>query len=292
MPADQHNDLALLPWLLPAAARPHLLCLLHFAAAARRLVDAPCGDASERLTRLRALDPVRHPHAPAEIVIPGDAPADGAPADEAIRAAGVLARSIAATGVPGQHVRHLLQACEREASGWSAETWSDLLVHGRFAAASIGRHALAVLGEDAARAGPATDALCIAAWILEGLHRIDAEAAGGQGPRCIPARFFSDAMISAGHLRIASARGQIRAVLDRVLDGVDHLLAQAAPLPDVVADGGTRRHARVLLCRATALAGRIRDRDPLAAAVHLAAWQRWRCLVLGVLPRLRRSRPH
>ena len=97
-------------------------------------------------------------------------------------------------------------------------------------------------------------------------------------------------MITSAHLRSAAARGQIRAVLDRVLDGVDHLLAQAAPLPDVLTVRGTGRHARILLCRAGALARRLRAEDPLATTVRLGAWQRQRCLVLGLLPRLRRAR--
>jgi hypothetical protein len=139
-----------------------------------------------------------------------------------------------------------------------------------------------VLGSAAGPAGGrALDALATAIWLLRQLRAID--PAGTPPPLCIPSRFFADAMITPEHLRLASARGQIRAVLDRVIDGVDHLLIEAAPLPGHLPTAGLARHAVLLLCRSRALAARLRRQDPLAQPVHLAAWQRGRCSLASLV---------
>ncbi len=110
---DHPGDLALLPWLLPARVRPHLLCLLRFVDTARRLADAPYGDPSERLARLRALDPERHtvpidepsptkPHSE-----PLQGPRSGPPALSPVRSPRRACRhSTSATSCKPANVRH------------------------------------------------------------------------------------------------------------------------------------------------------------------------------------------
>jgi phytoene/squalene synthetase len=98
-------------------------------------------------------------------------------------------------------------------------------------------------------------------------------------------------------------------VFNRVLDGVDRLLAAAAPLPAQIADAGLRREAGAILAIAVALAGKLRRRDPLAARVRLGrgatllhaglgalragGWARPRgssfALAMRLLPRARRG---
>jgi len=86
-----------------------------------------------------------------------------------------------------------------------------------------------------------------------------------------------------GHLTAPAARGQTRAVLDRVLDGVDALLVEARPLPSLVASPRLRLYVSVVLCRAGKLSARFRHRDPLHEKVGLSRWQRHRCLLLSLL---------
>jgi hypothetical protein len=92
-----------------------------------------------------------------------------------------------------------------------------------------------------------------------------------------------DASISAGHLAAPSARGQTRAVLDRVLDGVDALLGEATTLPSQVQSRRLRLYVSVVLCRARKLAARFRLRDPLQEKVGLSRWQRHGCLLLSLV---------
>jgi hypothetical protein len=309
-PADA--DLPILWRLWPAPALPHLAALVTFAAEVRGLAAGTALPAAGRVRALADLDRL--------IAAPDGAAASllfaSPTAPRLTDACRELARSLAATGTPPRHLRHFLQACRREAEGWSPESWSDVVVHGRFAAASLGRHALALAwcaagnsadrgttdpeatdraatdpeatdraATDRAAAGRALDALAIAIWLLRQLRAIDPTPPSGPPPLAIPARFFADAMITPGHLRLATARGQVRAVLDRVLDGVDHLIDDAAPLARHLPTAGLARHAVILRCRASRLAAALRHGDPLVQPVHLGAWARGRCAVSGFLYR-------
>lgn len=287
LPSDP--DLPILPRLRPATAPPRLIAAGRLVIAARALVVAARPAVAERVALLNTLEAILADGAAAAAVADhafGRAEGDWPAAAAAIAAARALGRED--TG-PRPHLRHFLQACRREAGGWRPATWSEVIVHGRFAAASLAHDGLkAIAGgddDDAAGGLPAAgeralEALAIAVWLLRQVRAIDPLA---PPPPCIPARFFSDAMITPGHLRLAAARGQVRAVLDRVLDGVDHLLLEAAPLPAYLPTAALARHAAVLGCRGRALAARLRHRDPLLQPVRLAAWQRHRCAVLAAI---------
>jgi phytoene/squalene synthetase len=99
---------------------------------------------------------------------------------------------------------------------------------------------------------------------------------------CIPERFLTDAFITPDHLKAPTAKGQTRAVIDRVLDGVDRLLAEATPLPKLIRSQGLALHAAIVLCRARKLAELFRIRDPLSEKVHLAPLTRYICKVRAV----------
>jgi phytoene/squalene synthetase len=141
---------------------------------------------------------------------------------------------------------------------------------------------LELMREDLAVCGRSADALCTALRILKQLR--DCEDPTVRFNRlCIPQQFLDDAMITPAHLRAPVAKGQTRAVLDRVLDGVEQLLVHAAPLPRLIQDRGFATHATIVLCRARKLVGRFRHRDPLQQRVGLAGWQRAFCRWLGTL---------
>jgi len=104
------------------------------------------------------------------------------------------------------------------------------MVYCQFAAAPVGRYLIDILGEDPAVCGRASDALCAALRILRRLRDFRDPTVDSDRP-CIPLQFLTDAKVTDFHLSAPKAKGQTRAVIDRVLDGVDRLLRDAKPLP-------------------------------------------------------------
>lgn len=278
------RDFSLMPWLLPAAVRGDVRALGRFVRLAETAALSPLASRGERQARLAAM--LMALDAPEGARPPALAPGDAATI-EGLRA------SLSRHGMPARHARTILLTLQRtlalagaptgaptgEGGGGNA-SWADVLAYCRGVAAPVGRHMLDLCREDAARCGASADALCSALRILKELR----DGTTGGGPwLCIPASFMRDASISPGHLAAPSARGQTRAVLDRVLDGVEALLAEADRLPTLVQSRRLRLYVCVVLCRARKLAGRFRLRDPLQEKVGLSRWQRHGCLLLSML---------
>jgi farnesyl-diphosphate farnesyltransferase len=267
-PADP--DFSLMPWLFPRPLQQHIRAFGRFVRLADGLADATYLSRDERLERLQAL----------AAAVDGGERAGWS--EEAATVSRALAEGLRSKAIRAEHVRHIVQAFSRDILGVANQTWSDLLVYCQFAAAPIGRVMLELVGEDLSRCGQPADALCAALRILKQLR--DCEDPTVRSNRlCIPARYLQEAMITAQHLRAPSARGQTRAVLDRVLDGVDRLLVQAAPLPGLIRSRGLATHTRIVLCRAGKLAQCFRARDPLQDRAGLSRWQRQVCLLSGLL---------
>lgn len=257
-------------WLLPASRRPHLQAIVRFVQLTHTVT--PALPYTAIVARLRTL---------ADAL---DRPVGGLEAG-AMAAMAEVRRTLAETGASPRHLRHLLEAREREAGGWRPDTWSDVLVHCQFVAAPLGRLLLEICSEDQRCSGRVIDALSGAVWMLHALHHLD-----GKGPDfpplCIPRRFLEDAMINDQLSPAGGARGQVRAVLDRVLDGVDRMLLEARLAPRLVAMPGLRWHTATTLCRAGKLATKLRHRDPFHLPVQLCALQRWSCLGMGLMHRV------
>lgn len=274
------RDFSLMPWLLPAEVRGDVRALGRFVRLAETAALSPLASRGERQARLAAL--LAALDAPEGAAPPALGPGDAATI-EGLRA------SLSRHGIPARHARTILLTLQRtlvltgaptgEGGGGNA-SWAEVLAYCRGVAAPVGRHMLALCREDGALCGPPADALCGALRILKELR--DGNAGGGPW-FCIPASFMRDASISPGHLAAPSARGQTRAVLDRVLDGVDALLAEAGRLPGLVRSRRLRLYVCVVLCRARKLAHRFRLRDPLQEKVGLSRWQRHGCLLLSML---------
>lgn len=267
------RDFSLMPWLLPAPVRPDVRALARFVRLAETVAANPLLSRSERQVRLEVLAAALE--APGGAQEPALSPGDAAAVAE-------LRASLSRHGVTAEHARTILRTLQRMAgaAGTGNASWADVVAYCRGLAAPIGRHMLDLCGEDAVTCGPPADALCIAMRILKELR--DGNDAHGAW-LCIPSSFMRDASISPGHLAAPSARGQIRAVLDRVLDGIDALLAEANLLPSLVHSRRLRLHILVVLCRARKLAARFRRRDPLQEKVGLSRWERHGCLVLSLL---------
>lgn len=266
------RDFSLMPWLLPAPIRGDVRALARFVRLAETVATNPLLSRSERQDRLSVLL--------SALDTGGVAGAQLSPGDAGILED--LRASLSRCRISSVHARSILRTLHQSAgtaSGGNA-AWSDVLAYCRGVAAPVGRQMLDLCGEDAAACGPAADALCAAMRILKELR----DGNAGQGPwLCIPTSFMRDASISAGHLAAPSARGQTRAVLDRVLDGVDALLGEAITLPSQVQSRRLRLYVSVVLCRARKLAARFRLRDPLQEKVGLNRWQRHGCLLLSLV---------
>jgi phytoene/squalene synthetase len=263
-------DFSLMPELFPPALRPHVRAFARFVRLADGITDSAFLSRQDKRARLTALQGALIE------------PTGELWSAEASAAAASLRRSLKQTKLSAEHARHILQAFERDAEGYTNATWPDLLVYCQFAAAPIGRYMLELLDEDVAACRRPADALCAALRILKQLR--DAEDPTVRYNRlCIPMQFLNDALITPAHFRAPAAKGQTRAVLDRVLDGVDQLLVQAAPLPGLIHHRGLAVHAAIVLCRARKLVARFRHRDPLRERVGLSAWQRTLCRWLGTV---------
>ena len=267
-PADP--DFSLMPGLFPRPLRPHVRAFGRFVRLADAVVDDVTLGRRERAARLDAID---------ACVQGRDSSAWSKESTQVVRA---LHMSLTETRVSSQHVRDLLQAFRDDVDGRVNETWVDVIAYCRLAAAPIGRHMLDLSGEDQRICGSASDALCAALRILRQLR--DCRNPLVQFNRlCIPRQFLRDALITPEQLRSPTAKGQIRAVLDRVLDGVDALCNAAAPLPGLLHARGLASHAAIVRCRAMRLSLLFRCRDPLRERVGLSRWQRLVCRCAGVL---------
>lgn len=263
-------DFSLMPWLFPARLRPHVTAFGRFVRLAHGIAHNAFISREERLHHLAALD----------TAIGGDdAPPPEFPGAEPVCAA--LRTSLRASGVADTHVRHILQALRRDVEGGANRSWGDLLVYSQFAAAPIGRHMLDLMGEDSRTYRNASDALCAALGILKQLRDFR-EPTLHDNRHWVPESFLDDAFITHEHLGALKAKGQTRAVLDRILDGIEQLLNAAEPLPRHVRSWRLRSHIRVVQCRARGLVACFRDEDPLGARVGLTWRQRQVCLCAGL----------
>lgn len=263
-------DFSLMPDMFPARLRPSVRAFGHLVRVADEITDNPLLSREEKASRLEAM----------EAVLDGG---DGGELPEEARNVSVAAReSLRETGVSPTHAHHILQAFRRDVTGGRIQSWNDLLVYCQFAAAPIGRYLLELVGEDVSVCGPSADALCAALRILKRLR--DCKHPSSIYSRlCIPEQFMRDAFITTFHLEAPSAKGQTRAVIDRVLDGADRLLREAEPLPRLIKSRALGTHTTIVLCRARKLARRFREQDPFNERVGLSRRERLSCKWLSIL---------
>lgn len=273
-------DFSLMPHLFPAAQQPPLRAFGRFVRLADRIADDVSVPRPERVARIDHLGSLL------------DGCPDHLPGGTWSRQAHDIALGLrvqlVSTGISSDYAYNILSAFKSDAAGRNHETWSDLMDYCQRSAAPIGRFMLALSREDPDRCGKASDSLCATLRILKQIR--DCRNPVIEFNRlCIPEEFLRDALISPAHLRAATAKGQTRAVLDRVLDGVDRLYSEANVLPELLNERGFIIHARVVLCRAQRLTRRFRKQDPLRAWVGLSSWQRSLCRISGTLLTLIRS---
>jgi farnesyl-diphosphate farnesyltransferase len=94
--------------------------------------------------------------------------------------------------------------------------------------------------------------------------------------------------ITVEALTAPAASPGLRAVLDRLLDGTEALIATARALPRGVRATGLRRESAVIVELAARLARRLREGDPLARRVKLRKRDVAAALAIGLLRGSRR----
>jgi phytoene/squalene synthetase len=215
----------------------------------------------------------------------------GLPADlwsqEIVDVVSTFRRGLERHGIAAERSLRIVSACRADLDAPVRQSWSDVIAYCQELAAPIGRQLLILNGEDASTHGTRSDSLCAALHILNKLCNSADETEPFQR-LCIPMGFLNDTCVSIPHLRVPTARGQTRAVIYRVLDGIDRLLVDAEPLANHLHSRALRIYAAIMIERAQLLITKCRDGDPLQRRITLTDKQKLTCTAKGWL---RASKP-
>ena len=252
-------------FLIRRDLRPHVHAFYRFAREADDIADNPGLGADDKLRRLDRVG----------AVLDG-APGDDTPAATAMRA------SLAATGVTAQHCHDVLTAFRLDATKLRYRDWDDLMEYCRYSAAPVGRQLLDLHGESRVT-WKSSDALCSALQVLNHLQDC-VEDWRALDRVYLPQSDLDACGATIAELGAAQASPALRAVLDRLLDGTDALIARARALPPLVRSPGLRRECAVIVSLAGRLARRLRRDDPLAMRVKLSRGDFAAALLFGLVP--------
>jgi len=236
--------------LIRPALRPHIHAFYAFARNADDIADSPALDPADKVARLDRME---------DVLLGRES--EGAPSAARLRA------SLSETGVTPRHAQDLLIAFRQDATKRRYASWDELLDYCRYSAMPVGRHVLALHGEDRAT-WPANDALCAALQVLNHLQDCgkDLEALD----RCyLPTDMLAAAGASVADVLAAQESPGLRAVFSRLLDEVDGLNAAASDLPRRTRDRRLRLEVAVIAGLSRRLARRLRRGDPVATRVKL-----------------------
>ena len=213
--------------------------------------------------------------------------ARGLAGDEAVPAAeriAVLDRLAAET--PDPHLRKAIQACQKSVATRRFATWSELILYCRFATAPVAAEMRTLHPRpDETPARPDwPESYCVAALILDLI--VDCKADHVERGRVfLPARWLREAGVEPSELGAERASPGLRRVIDRVIERTEAMLREARAGARGVSDRGFRRAVTEGIAVRSALAAKLRRRDPLAAPVALGPVERLGCVVRAWLPR-------
>lgn len=251
--------------LLPARLRPHVAAFYAFARAADDIADDPEMAPEEKVARLDRFAAALH----------GDG--GGPEPMNAQRMRAVLAE----TGMAPRHCLDLLDAFRQDATKLRYEGWDDLMDYCMRSAAPVGRFLLDLHGEDKALY-PQADALCNALQVLN--HLQDCAADYHALDRVyIPLPWLEAEGPGVEALTAAGSAPGLRRVLDRMLDNVDGLLAESAPLAAGMRSRRLAMETAAIQAIAVRLSVLLRRRDPVAGRVALGPVAYAVCMARGVL---------
>ncbi len=230
--------------------RPHVHAFYAFARNADDVADSGVLSPADKIFRLGVM----------ESVLLGERE-DGSPSAAGLR------RSLAETGVGAVHARDLLRAFRQDAEKRRYASWDELIDYCRYSAMPVGRHVLALHGEDVSSWVP-SDPLCAVLQVLN--HLQDAAKDLRALDRCyLPADMLAEEGASVEDLRRTAETPGLRRVFGRMLDRCDAMNAAGAGLPGKVRDRRLRLETGIIVGLSRRLARRLRRGDPLATRVKL-----------------------
>ena len=252
-------------WLLPAGLRPHIAAYYAIARTTDDIADNPTLSPEEKLRRLNAF----------EAAVKGEIAA--APA---LARAERMRESLAETGLGPRHVVDIIAAFKQDATKLRYADWDDLMGYCNLSASPVGRYVLDLHGEDRSTWG-ASDPLCNALQVLN--HLQDCQDDYRALDRVyLPEPWLQEAGTGVEALDAERTSEGLRSVLDRMLDGVDELMASARALPGVVRNRRLAMETAIIVRLANRLSALLRSGDPLARRVALSRWDFARAGVGGV----------
>ena len=188
--------------------------------------------------------------------------------------------SLAATGVSPRHCLDLLDAFRQDAAKRRYADWDEVIAYCMRSAAPVGRYLMDLHGEDRALR-PAADALCNALQLLN--HLQDCGEDYREMDRVyIPEPWLEAEGLGVEALAAAASPPGLRRVLDRMLDGVDGLLDESAPLAGAMKSRRLAMETAAIQAIAVKLAAELRRRDPLKAKVKLGRMAYMACMATGI----------
>jgi len=241
--------------LIAKRHRPHVHAYYDFARAIDDIADNAVLPPEEKIARLDAMD----------AIVLGRRP--GGLGRRDIASAERLRVSFLQTGIDTARATDLSIAFRQDAVKHRYSDWAELAAYCRYSANPVGLFLLDLHGEQRATHGP-SDALCTALQVLN--HLQDCKSDLLELGRCyIPEPWLLAEGESVDSLRGPRLTPGLRRVLDRLLDEVDRLHAEARRLPGLVRDRRMRLEAAVIVGLSHRLAARLRREDPLAGRVKL-----------------------
>lgn len=237
-------------FLIRRDLRPHVHAFYRFAREADDIADNGDLTAEEKVRRLDRM---------AEVL-------EGAPGHDT-PSAFAMRQSLAATGVTAQHSHDILHAFRMDATKLRYKDWGELMHYCRYSASPVGRQLLDLHGESQAT-WPANDALCSALQVLNHLqdcakdyHELDRVY--------LPDDDLANFGSTIDDLTKSHATPGLRKTLDRLLEGVDGLVATARTFSPQIRSPGLRRETAIIVNLAERLTQRLKDGDPIAGRVKL-----------------------
>jgi hydroxysqualene synthase len=256
-------------FLLPAAMRPHVATFYAFARAIDDIADSPQLAPDEKIVRLDGF---------------AQALQNERPGDRGYAKAHAMRRTLDVTGITPRHCLDLVSAFKQDATKLRYADWPELIDYCNRSAAPVGRFLLDLHGGSRDGYAP-SDALCNALQVIN--HLQDCQDDLRTLDRVyLPTEWLEEEGAALADLDRPALSAPLRRVIDRCLDGVDVLLAQAASLPRGLASHRLAMESAAILDIARALGRQLRSRDPLAGRVQLGKAGFAACCIRGALSAL------
>jgi hydroxysqualene synthase len=224
---DHYENFPVASWLCPAALRPAVVAIYHYARTADDLADEGDETAAQRLEALAAYRQALH--AAATAAHKGQEAEGGGPWDRVFQP---LARQMRAHALPLQALEDLLDAFVQDvqytASGHRYATHAELLAYCSRSAQPIGRLLLHLYGVQDARSQQESDAICSALQLINFWQDLGVDLRRGR--HYLPQDFLTRYGVDPSTLKPGEHHPQAGAMVLALCQQARVLITQGAPL--------------------------------------------------------------